>query len=155
MLAPADNHVRDEPYDAAQMRRALRPDALRIACYYWFLSTPLDECRKQLWGCGVVLESTRLRAGDFKLHEVVNDELDVQIAWVGEYHTATFYLMRDAASAALLAGQDRLGVMQAAVNVARTRAPVPAPYMVEQAVTAAARNHRFDERFWQQRGRAG
>lgn len=153
MLEPASDHVREELPEAAAMRQALRPEALRLACHYWFLSTPLKQCQDQLWGWGVILERTRLGAHDFKLHELVHDELDEQIAWVGEYHNATFYQMRDAAAVALRAGLDRKGVMQAAVEVARTRAPMPAPYMVEQAAAAAARNHRFDERFWQQRGR--
>ena len=154
MIEPGAEHVRDETFDQADMRLRIRRDALRCALMYWYHCTPLEECRADLWGAAMRVER-QLGARDFKVAPLAHDELDAQIAWVGAYHDESWGLMRDAAAAALLGGQDKQGVMKAAVAVARERAPLPAPYIVQQAVAAAARAHRFDERWWQRRGRTG
>lgn len=145
--------TRDEAAERAMLRRYIRPDALRLACCYW-IGWPLAECRRELWGNAVRID--RLCKGFSRpVSEVAYDELDEQIAWVGTYHEASMKEMQDAATVALQAGLDKRGVMQAAITVAQSRAPLPPPDVVRQAVEAAAKEFRFSTTFWQRRGRAG
>ena len=155
MIEAVVDHADDDTPDEAAMRRHIRRDALQIALRYWYDCMPLDECHAEMWLAGVRAEQFHLGKRDFKLKRITDSEVDAQIAWVGEYHEESYQLMIAAAAAALVSGRDKVGVMQAAVDVARGRAPLPAPYIVEQAVAKAGRAHRFDERWWQKRGRTG
>jgi len=145
--------TRDEAAERVMLRRYIRPDALRMACGYW-MGWPLTECRRELWLCAVRID--RLCRGFTRpVSEVAYDELDEQIAWVGAYHEESSKLIQAAALEALQEDADRRGVMQAAINVAQDRVPLPPDNLVRQAVESAARDFRFATKFWQRRGRAG
>lgn len=146
--------------DRRTLWRWLEPDACRLAACYWWPTLPLSDLQGMMRlyadlavrrNPGLSREVTTKEGRDKIAHAV----LDEAIASMWQRHADTYQSLLDAAAQALRGGCDRSGVLAAVLPMARQSTPMPPPWLVQEAIEKAAREYRFETKFWQRRRRAG
>lgn len=140
-----------ERADGWLLRQWIRHDACRLAACYWWGVFSLEQAREDLRGLACLADPRGARLS-CKAHDIADSELEEAIAAQEAAHTASLLAMRDAALAAIRAGAGHEQAHAAAVEIARSRVPLPPVSVVQQAVEEAAIEFRRSAAFWRKRG---
>lgn len=136
----------------AAMRQWLQADASRLAACYWWPTHEMRDAKVEIRLA--LLRKTKWIEMPPEWREFADEVLQEAIDGLEAVHEASGRAVAEATAQALRNGSDRRSAVAAALQVARQCAPMPPPWLVTQSIEKAAKEHRFETKFWQRR-RAG